>query len=120
MLEYLTLILACQLIGEFAVSIVNIPFPGPVAGMVLLFAFLLIKGHVPEALGNVSTVLLNHLSLMFVPAGVGVMVHFELLGADVIPVSIALVVSTLLTIVVTAMVMTLFKRLQSADMGDEG
>ena len=35
MLEYLTLILACQLIGEFAVSTANIPFPGPVAGMIL-------------------------------------------------------------------------------------
>jgi holin-like protein len=120
MLEYLTLILACQLIGEFAVSTANIPFPGPVAGMILLFVFLLIKGEIPEELGNVSAALLNNLSLMFVPAGVGVMVHFKLLGSDALPLSIALIVSTLLTIAVTALVMTLLNKQMSADMDKKG
>ncbi len=120
MLEYLTLILACQLIGEFAVSTANIPFPGPVAGMILLFIFLSIKGSIPEALGDVSSALLNNLSLMFVPAGVGVMVHFELLGTDALPLSIALVVSTLLTIVITALVMMLLSKKISAEMGNKG
>ncbi len=115
MLEYLTLILACQLIGEFAVSTANIPFPGPVAGMILLFLFLTIRGEIPEELGNLSGALLNNLSLMFVPAGVGVMVHFDLLGRDAIPLSIALVVSTLLTIAVTAIVMLLLKRKMTLD-----
>ena len=116
MLEYLTLILACQLIGEFAVNTANIPFPGPVAGMILLFLFLLIRGEIPEELGHVSGALLNNLSLMFVPAGVGVMVHFELLGTDAIPLSIALVVSTLLTVAITAVVMLLLNRKISSDM----
>ena len=120
MLEYLTLILACQLIGEFAVSTANIPFPGPVAGMILLFLFLSVRGKVPEELGKVSAALLNNLSLMFVPAGVGVMVHFELLGTDALPLSIALVVSTLLTIAITALVMMLLNRKMSADMDDQG
>lgn len=120
MLEYLTLILACQLIGEFAVSTANIPFPGPVAGMILLFGFLLIRGEIPEALGQVSGALLNNLSLMFVPAGVGVMVHLELLGSDALPLSIALVVSTLLTIAITALVMLWLSRILSADTDDKG
>lgn len=120
MLEYLTLILACQLIGEFAVSTANIPFPGPVAGMILLFAFLVIKGEIPEELGNVAGALLNNLSLMFVPAGVGVMVHFELLGTDALPLSIALVVSTLLTIAITALVMMLLNKKLSAEMDNKG
>lgn len=120
MLEYLTLILACQLIGEFAVSTANIPFPGPVVGMILLFIFLLLKGEIPEELGNVSAALLNNLSLMFVPAGVGVMVHLELLGTDALPLSIALVVSTLLTIVITAVVMMLLNKKMSADTDRRG
>ena len=111
MLEYLTLILACQLIGEFAVSAANIPFPGPVAGMVLLFLFLLIRGGIPEKLGQVSAGLLDHLSLLFVPAGVGVMVHFELLGEDAIPLAIAIVLSTVCTIAVTAWLMVALQRL---------
>ena len=105
MLEYLTLILACQLVGEFAVGAAAVPVPGPVVGMILLFVFLLIKGSVPEQLANVSSGLLNNLSLMFVPAGVGVMVHFEVLGNDALPISVALVTSTLLTIAVTALLM---------------
>lgn len=105
MLEYLTLILACQLLGEFTVSAAGIPVPGPVVGMVLLFVFLLVKGSVPEQLARVSSGLLNNLSLMFVPAGVGVMVHFEVLGNDALPISVALVTSTLLTIAVTALLM---------------
>ena len=106
MLEYLTLILACQLIGEFAVNAANLPFPGPVAGMVLLFSFLAIRGNVPKELTVVSSALLKNLSLLFIPAGVGVMVHFELLGTDAIPLSIALIVSTVATIIVTATVMS--------------
>ena len=112
MLEYLTLILACQLIGEFGVNALQLPFPGPVAGMVLLFTYLSIKGGIPAKLEEVATGLLNNLSLLFIPAGVGVMVHFELLGSDAIPLSIALIVSTVLTIAVTALVMSyLNKRL---------
>ena len=119
MLEYLTLILACQLIGEFAVSTANIPFPGPVAGMILLFVFLLIKQEIPEELSNVTGALLNNLSLLFVPAGVGVMVHFELLGTDALPLSIALVVSTLLTIAITALVMMLINKKVTTGMGNQ-
>ena len=89
MLEYFTLILICQLIGEFVVTTTNVPFPGPVVGMVLLFVFLLFKGKVPEQLSNVSNALLSNFSLLFVPAGVGVMVHFKLLGTDVWPLSVA-------------------------------
>jgi holin-like protein len=110
MLEYFTLILICQLVGEFAVSTINAPFPGPVVGMILLFAFLLFNGEVPEKLGNVSNSLLNNLSLLFVPAGVGVMVHVNLLGADLWPLSVAMVASTLLTIAVTALVMVILNK----------
>ncbi len=87
--------------------------------MLLLFAFLLVKGEIPENLGEVSAALLNHLSLLFVPAGVGVMVHVELLGDDAWPLSIALVASTVLTIAVTALVMQwLNRRLPNSESGE--
>lgn len=105
MLEYLTLILVCQLIGEFAVKTAEIPIPGPVAGMMLLFVFLLLRGQVPEQLEEVSRGLLNNLSLMFVPAGVGIMVHFELLRGNLWPLAFAVLISTVITIVVTALIM---------------
>ncbi len=121
MIEYLTLILVCQLIGELAVTVLRVPFPGPVVGMVVLFVFLLFKGSVPEKLGEVAGALLGNLSLLFVPAGVGVMVHAKLLGRDLLPLSVSMVASTLLTIAVTALVMAwLNKRAAQSQSGQGG
>ncbi len=119
MVEYFTLILCCQLIGELLVSVLNLPLPGPVAGMILLFGFLLVKGEIPEPLAHLSDTLLNNLSLLFVPAGVGVMLHFELLGTELIPLSVALVVSTLLTIAVSALLMVWFTRLSQKNIEND-
>ena len=105
MLNYLTLIFLCQLIGEFIVVMLEISIPGPVVGMVLLFLILVLKGGIPEKLAIVGDTLLGHLSLLFVPAGVGVMLHFQLLEDDLLAVGVALIISTVLTIVVTALAM---------------
>lgn len=105
MLNYLTLIFGCQLAGELAARAAQIPVPGPVIGMVILFCILLARGAVPQRLGDTAGFLLNHLSLMFVPAGVGVMLHFSLLGGDWLPIGAALIGSTVLTIAVTALMM---------------
>ena len=110
MLFYLTLILCCQLAGELLVVALGIPVPGPVVGMVILFVGLLVTGSVPDGLASVADALLSHLSLLFVPAGVGIIVHFALIGTDAVPISVALVVSTLLTVAVTAWCMLFFTR----------
>ena len=105
MLNYLTLIFACQLAGEAFVAVTGIPVPGPVLGMALLFAGLAVRGSIPKDLDTVSGALLSNLSLLFVPAGTGIMVHLGLLAGDGIAVSVALVVSTVATIAVTGLVM---------------
>lgn len=106
MLFYLTLIFACQLAGEFLVSITALPIPGPVCGMAILFFGLALRGAIPEELGRVSQALVDNLSLMFIPAGAGVLLHARLLERDWLALSVALVVSTLLTIGVTALIMS--------------
>lgn len=120
MLGYLTVILVCQLIGEAFVVWSGLPVPGPVVGMVLLFAGLLIKGGLPDDLAKVSDTLLTHLSLLFVPAGVGVMLHIGLLGKEWIAISTALVLSTLITIAVTAAIMLAFNRFRRTVPDDGG
>jgi len=110
MLNYLTLILGCQLAGELAAKALQVAVPGPVIGMVLLLFFLLVRGSVPENLSRTADGLLSHLSLLFVPAGVGVMLHFRLLGDDWLPIGVALVISTVLTIIVTALMMAWLSR----------
>jgi holin-like protein len=105
MLAYLTLIFGCQLIGELIALATGWPIPGPVIGMALLFAGLLAKGNVPADLGGVADGLISNLSLLFVPAGVGVMQHARLIGTELLPISVALVASTVLAIAVTGGVM---------------
>ena len=115
MLFHLTLILGCQLAGEALVAATGLPLPGPVAGMALLFVGLMVAG-LPEGLARVADTLLGHLSLMFVPAGVGVMLHAPLIARDAGAISAALVASTLLTIAVTGLAMRWLGR----GVGNEG
>ena len=81
----------------------------------LLFATLLARGRVGRALDSASSTLLGHLSLLFVPAGVGVMVHFELIGREWLPILVALAVSTLLGLVISGWTMQLAGRLSDGD-----
>ena len=120
MLTYLTLIFCCQLIGELLVSFTGLPVPGPVIGMLLLFTGLLLHGRLPEDLGRVADALITHLSLLFVPAGVGVMLHLQLLGSELVPISIALVASTLITIAVSGGMMLWLNRNRAAAGTDHG
>ncbi len=110
MIEWITVLVVCQLAGEAAVQATHLPIPGPVLGMAFLFAGLALNGRVPEGLGKVADALLSNLSLLFVPAGVGIMLHFKLLESDWLPLSAGLLVSTLLTIGVTASLMAHLSR----------
>lgn len=118
MVNALLALLACQLAGEALVRLTDVPVPGPVLGLVLLLGALsLLKpvlGGVPKPLEKVSGTLLSHLSLLFVPAGVGVMVHAQRIQADWLPITVALVASTVLTIAVSAVVFKLVDRALAA------
>jgi holin-like protein len=105
MLTFLTLIFGCQLIGELIAVATGWPIPGPVIGMALLFVGLLVRGGIAEGLGSVGDGLISNLSLLFVPAGVGVMQHAKLIGSELVPISVSLVVSTVLAVAVTGTLM---------------
>lgn len=112
----ITALLIFQLIGEISVRLLGLPIPGPVAGLLYLLILLLaisrFRKPAPESLEQTSLTLLNHLSLLFVPAGVGVMVHFQRLEEEWIPIVVALFSGVLITMAVTALSMKfLLKRL---------
>jgi holin-like protein len=110
MLGALTVLLVYQLVGEALVQLTGLPVPGPVVGMLLLFITLIVRAGASEALRTTSQQLLSHLSLLFVPAGVGVMLHFGRLGEEWLALTVALVASTVITLAVTALVMRLLQR----------
>lgn len=113
MLFGFTVLLVCQLAGEVIARLLHLPVPGPVLGMVFLLiglmahAFINKHSHltVPTSIKTVTDGLLNNLALLYVPAGVGLMEHFKLLSKDWLVISVALVVSTVVTMAVTALVL---------------
>lgn len=96
------ILLVMQAVGEGLSSLFSLPMPGSVIGMVLLFLSLQIKLIRIEWVEEAVELLLSNLALLFVPAGVGVMVHFDLIARQWLPISVALVVSTFVVLAVTA------------------
>ncbi len=115
MLASLTVLLLCQLLGEGLVRLVGLPLPGPVVGLALLLAVLSLRRQLPASLNETATGLLQHLSLLFVPAGVGVLQHLSRISAEWPAIVAALIISAAATIVVTAVVMRAMIRLMKLE-----
>ena len=114
MLKYLTAITLFDVAGDFIQSTARLPIPGPVIGMALLLLALIGKGTLPDGLDRAATGILSYLPMLFVPAGVGIMVHFDLVRAQWPAIATAIGLSSVLTIVVTATTMRSVERLQQA------
>ncbi|HDR9482522.1 TPA: CidA/LrgA family protein [Burkholderia aenigmatica] len=104
MLQAFAVLLTFQCLGEGVSYLFGLPVPGPVIGMLLLFGFVMLRPQVADAIEPTALELLRHLSLLFVPAGVGIMVSADRVRGDAVAVVVALAVSTTLAIAVTALV----------------
>jgi holin-like protein len=113
----LSLLLLFQLVGEALVRALALPVPGPVIGMALLFVFLALRGGASDPLRETSQKLLQHLSLLFVPAGTGIMLHLNRIADEWLALLLSIVVSTFVTLAVTALVMRCCQRREPAEDG---
>lgn len=111
MIEALTLLVLLQLVGDITAHLTGLPIPGPVIGLALLIALLAWRDRLAGALDATAEGLLSHLSLMLVPAGVGVVAQAALLAAHGTALALVVTVSTLVTLAVTALVFRLVARL---------
>ncbi|WP_417806242.1 CidA/LrgA family protein [Thioclava sp.] len=102
MIPALSLILLFQLIGEILSRALMLPLPGPVLGMIFLLIALSTSTRIQQIVRPVAQFILAHLSLLFVPAGVGIIAHLDQLRAHGLGLAVALVVSTMLAIVAGA------------------
>jgi len=115
MLNSIFTILLFQLIGEFIQKFTEISIPGPVIGLILLLGVLLIRAkyfkeypNIEDSLVNFSERFLNYLPLLFIPVGVGVVMHLSLLEENLISVISIIVLGTLLTLALTGFIMEKF------------
>ena len=115
MLAALTTLLVCQLAGEAIVRAVALPVPGPVVGMILLAVLMLARAPLPKQTGGTADGLLNHLSLLFVPAGVGVVQQIGMLGNTGLRLIAVVVIGTVIALTVTALTFAGVARLMGSD-----
>jgi holin-like protein len=123
MILSLTLILLAQLIGEALARASNLPVPGPLIGMALLLLFLVVRDRasrlaprmlapplVDGRLESTGKGLLANLSLMFVPAGAGIVGRLDVLAVHGVALAVVVLVSTVTTLAATALTFVVVSR----------
>ena len=126
MIASLSLILLCQLGGEVIVRGLVLPMPGPVVGHMLLLLLLLARDRFAalargplqgDGVESASRGLLANLSLLFVPAGVGVVQKLDLVAEHGIAIAAVLAISVVVTLLVTVVTFLVASRLMARGRG---
>ena len=118
MLKSLFIIFLFQLIGEAIQKFFEINIPGPVIGLILLLLFFIFflksssTKKIKKQISETSHQIINYLSLLFVPIGVGVVMHINYLGDNLFKILAIIIIGTLSTLVFTAFVMEKIINLQ--------
>ena len=121
MLKSVFIILLYQLIGELFQKFFGLSIPGPVIGLVLLLLTLLLilkrqrVAPIKEDLFNSAEILLNYLPLLFIPVGVGVVMHLSLLEDNLASVVFVIILGTLSTLALTGYIMEKILRKKTLD-----
>ena len=112
MLKSLFIIFFYQLLGEAIQKIFEINIPGPVIGLILLLlSFIFFSKRLTQSkkmikeISATSNQIINYLSLLFVPIGVGVVMHINYLGDNLFKIFSIITIGTLATLIFTAFVM---------------
>jgi holin-like protein len=122
MIASLSLILLCQLAGEVIVRGLVLPMPGPVIGLLFLLLLLLARDRYAvlrrgplqgDGVESASRGLLANLSLLFVPAGVGVVQKLDLIAEHGIAIAVVLAISVVVTLLATVATFLVANRLMA-------
>ena len=110
MINGLVQILIWQGLGELISKFLLPNIPGPVIGLILLVAYLTLKGEINPSLGMVADSFRQHLALLFVPASVGVILYLPDLKTHALAITTALIISVIIAMAVTGLVLKLFSK----------
>lgn len=112
-LKQLMIILMAYFLGVILQSVFNLPIPGTVIGLIILFLGLSFGIVKMEMIEDICDVLISHMSFLFVPAGVGLITSLDILKSNVISFSVIILISTVVVWVVTAYVVKMLRRVVS-------
>ena len=101
MVKQCGIIFGCLAAGEFLSWVAGLPVPGSILGMLLLTALLQMKVVNVESVKPISRFLVSNMGFFFVPPGVALMLYFDLIEKEWLPITVATVVSTAIVLVVT-------------------
>jgi holin-like protein len=118
-LRGLAVLLVLQALGEAIAHATALPFPGPVVGMILLLPALQVT-WLREPVRAAAEALLGHLSLLFIPVGVGVITHLDLIARYGTRLLLVIVVSTWIGMAVTAIVLRVLLRHTASEEANDG
>jgi Putative effector of murein hydrolase LrgA len=127
MLFGIAIILCCQLVGEILSLALSLPIPGPVIGMVLLLIVLALKenfapvSHDPAyySIENTGKYILANMSILFVPASVGIIQKFDILSRYGWTIAAAIIISTIVALIASACTFIFVARLIKSEGADE-
>ena len=101
MIRQCFIIFACLAVGEVIVWLTGITIPSSIIGMLLLTVLLQLRAIKLEWVKGMSDFLISNMGFFFVPPGVALMLYLDLIKAELLPIVVATVVSTVLVLVVT-------------------
>ena len=101
MIRQCTIIFGCLAVGELIVWLTGISIPSSIIGMLLLTALLQMKVFKLEWVKGMSDFLISNLGFFFVPPGVALMLYFDIIKAELLPIVVATVISTVLVMITT-------------------
>lgn len=102
-------ILMFSLIGEFISKFLHLPIPGSVTGMIILFIFLELKLIKMKRIEKVGEFLIDNLGILFVPAGVGIMVKFNFIKEIWLSFFVIAIITTIISLIITVKIVEFVK-----------
>ena len=110
MIRQCFILFGCLAIGEIIVWLTGVNIPSSISGMLLLTALLQMKVIKLDWVKGMSDFLISNMGFFFVPPGVALMLYLDVIKAELVPILVATVVSTLLVLIVTGWTHQIFKR----------
>lgn len=110
MIRQLAILFGCLALGELIIMLTHIPLPSSILGMLLLTLLLKLKVIRLEWVRSISDFLVTNIGFFFVPPGVAIMLYFDIIKAQFVPIVTASVVSTVLVLAVTGWVHQIYGR----------